>query len=157
MPQKYKVFINNSPKIINDNWERFCSDYKIIYASGGVVINSHNEVLMIYRNGMWDLPKGKREVGESDKECALREVVEECGLTNLSLNSFLKKTYHTYELNGESILKITSWFLMHSDFRGIFIPQTTEGIIDVKWVNKNNLDDYAKNTFGNIAEILLEL
>ena len=112
---------------------------------------------MIYRNGMWDLPKGKREVGESDKECALREVVEECGLTNLSLNSFFKKTYHTYELNGESILKITSWFLMHSDFKGIFIPQITEGIIDVKWVNKNNLDEYAKNTFGNIAEILLEL
>ena len=106
---------------------------------------------------MWDLPKGKREVGESDKECALREVVEECGLTNLSLNSFLKKTYHTYELNGESILKITSWFLMHSDFRGIFVPQTAEGIEDVKWVNKNNLYDYAKNTFGNIAEILLEL
>ena len=41
---------------------------------------------------MWDLPKGKREVGESDKECALREVDEECGLTNLSLNRFLKKT-----------------------------------------------------------------
>ena len=36
---------------------------------------------MIHRNGMWDF-KGKREVGESDKECALREVVEECGLTN---------------------------------------------------------------------------
>ena len=46
---------------------------------------------------------------------------------------------------------------MYSDFRGIFIPQTTEGIIDVKWVNKNNLYDYAKNTFGNIAEILLNL
>ena len=46
---------------------------------------------------------------------------------------------------------------MHSDFKGIFTPQTTEGITDVKWVNKNNLDEYAKNTFGNIAEILLEL
>ena len=122
-----------------------------------MVINSNNEVLMIYRNGMWDLPKGKREVGESDNVCAFREVIEECGLTNLSLNSFLKKTYHTYELNGVSILKITSWFLMHSDFKGIFIPQKSEGIMDVKWVNKNNLDKYAKNTFGSIAEILLEL
>ena len=46
---------------------------------------------------------------------------------------------------------------MHSDFRGRFIPQTIEGIIEVKWVNKNNIHDYAKNTFGNIAEILLEL
>ena len=46
---------------------------------------------------------------------------------------------------------------MHSDFKGIFVPQQSEGIMDVKWVNKNNLENYAKNTFGNIAEILLEL
>ena len=155
--QKYKVYRNSDFEIVTNNWQSYCAKHILIEAAGGFVQNPEGQLLMIYRNGKWDLPKGKREVGESDKDCALREVVEECGLTNLSLNSFFKKTYHTYELNGESILKITSWFLMHSDYRGIFIPQTSEGIMNVKWVNRNNIDKYVKNTFGNIAEILLEL
>ena len=64
MQQKYKVFINNQPKIIDHNWNKFCEKYKMIYASGGVVFN-HDKLLMIFRNGFWDLPKGKIELNES--------------------------------------------------------------------------------------------
>ncbi|MDY7105728.1 MAG: NUDIX hydrolase [Actinomycetota bacterium] len=40
------------------------------------------EVLTIHRpkRADWSLPKGKREPGESDEECAVREVEEETGL-----------------------------------------------------------------------------
>ncbi len=40
------------------------------------------EVLLVYRPkyGDWTFPKGKAEPGESDEECALREVDEETGL-----------------------------------------------------------------------------
>jgi hypothetical protein len=64
MQQKYKVFINNQPKIIDHNWNQFCEKYKMIYASGGVVFNNE-KLLMIFRNGFWDLPKGKIEINES--------------------------------------------------------------------------------------------
>src|SRR6476646_10094607 len=48
--------------------------YSPIDAAGGVVINEQDAVLMIYRRGKWDLPKGKCDEGEEIAECALREV-----------------------------------------------------------------------------------
>ena len=113
MQQKYKVFINNQPKIIYHNWEEFCDNYKMIFASGGVVL-SNEKLLMIFRNGLWDLPKGKMELHETELECALREVEEECGIDNLRVIKFLKYTYHTYIENNQAILKKTSWYLMSS-------------------------------------------
>ena len=61
--QKYKVYINKELKIITDNWDDFCAKYILIQAAGGLVYNSKNQLLMIFRNGKWDLPKGKLEVG----------------------------------------------------------------------------------------------
>ena len=45
-----------------------------IIAAGGKVVNSKNEILFIYRNNKWDLPKGKAERNENIAETALREV-----------------------------------------------------------------------------------
>ena len=56
-----------------------------IRAAGGLLIRSGKEfdateMLLIFRNSVWDLPKGKLEEGESVPECAVREVSEEIGL-----------------------------------------------------------------------------
>jgi 8-oxo-dGTP diphosphatase len=56
-----------------------------VHAAGGVPVregSSGLEVLVVHRPryGDWTFPKGKRERGESDEECALREVLEETGL-----------------------------------------------------------------------------
>jgi len=47
--------------------------------AGGLVTNENNELLMIFRRGKWDLPKGKADEGETVEACALREVEEETG------------------------------------------------------------------------------
>ena len=154
MPQKYKVYFNNEPKIITDNWEIFCADYYLIEAAGGLVYNNENQILMIFRNNKWDLPKGKLEQNENIKECAIREVQEECGVTGLSIVSFLKDTYHTYEINGKKILKRTYWFAMNTDFKGSLVPETEEGITEVVWVDKDQLAEKINNSFGNIKELL---
>ena len=151
--QKYKVYINNSPKIITDNWEEFCSDYSIIEAAGGVVYNDKNQLLMIFRNEKWDLPKGKLEVDENIKECAVREVEEECGVDNLKIISELLSTYHTYKLNGKAILKRTFWFKMLTNYNQELVPQAKEGIIKVEWVNKEDIPYRLNNTYGNIKEL----
>ena len=153
MQQKYKVFINNQPKIIYHNWKQFCENYKMIYASGGVVFNN-NKLLMIYRNGFWDLPKGKMEINESEIECAVREAEEECGIGKLSVIKFLKYTYHTYVEDCQPILKKTSWYLMLSDFNKKLIPQKSEGISKVIWVSKNEIPFKLDNSFENIKDLL---
>ena len=154
MSQKYKVYINNEPKIITDNWKIFCADYSLIEAAGGVVYNKENQLLMIFRNNKWDLPKGKFEMNENVKECAIREVQEECGVSGLSIVNALQDTYHTYEVNEKKILKRTSWFTMYTDFKGSFVPQTEEGITEVVWVDNEQIAEKLNNSFGNIKELL---
>jgi 8-oxo-dGTP pyrophosphatase MutT (NUDIX family) len=59
---------------------------KRIRAAGGLVVRARidgsPEVLLVHRPryGDWTIPKGKAAVGETDEECALREVEEETGL-----------------------------------------------------------------------------
>jgi 8-oxo-dGTP diphosphatase len=56
---------------------------QVVRAAGGVVTrNNASEVLVVHRDRYddWSFPKGKRELGESDEDCALREVEEETGL-----------------------------------------------------------------------------
>lgn len=60
---------------------------EMVRAAGGVITRTNArgelELLMVHRPGHddWSLPKGKREPGETDEQCALREVEEETGLT----------------------------------------------------------------------------
>ena len=156
MKQKYKVFINNEPKIILDNWDIFCNQYVVIYAAGGVVYKD-NSLLMIFRNGKWDLPKGKRELNESDKDCALREVEEECGISDLSIVRFLKYSYHTYFIGEKKILKITAWYLMNSNGEKKLIPQFSEGITHVMWVRPENINTKLENSFNNIIDLFNDI
>jgi len=53
----------------------------VIRAAGGVVLRD-GEIVVVHRPKYddWTLPKGKTEPGESDEECAIREVEEETGL-----------------------------------------------------------------------------
>ncbi|MBK6731528.1 MAG: NUDIX domain-containing protein [Bacteroidetes bacterium] len=129
------------------------SDYKIIKAAGGIVMNNAKDVLMIYRHGMWDLPKGKLELNEKIPEAAIREVMEETGLEDVVIIKKLMKTYHTYLINGNKVLKITHWFLMRSNETD-FIPQIAEGIEHVKWVTTSELENKYKQTYKNIQSVL---
>jgi len=131
----------------------FSSLFKTIKAAGGLVHNGKDEFLLIKRHGLWDLPKGKEEKGEKPEETALREVSEECGIKKIELEDPITETYHTYELNGKLVLKKTSWFKMHYSGNGSFTPQLTEDITEVKWVHKNELGEYLKNTYQSIHEV----
>ena len=102
-------------------------------------------MLFIFRRGKWDLPKGKSDIGETNKQTALREVVEETGIKELVIKNFFKTTFHLVRNNGKYFLKETRWFLMYSNYQGKLHPQVEEGIKSVKWKNikqlKKNKDD----------------
>ena len=141
---------------LSANWNNFTSNYKLVEAAGGLVKNQNGDWLFIYRNGIWDLPKGKLEKGESIEECAVREVAEECGIEEPTITRKLTTTYHTYTLKGERILKPTYWYVMKSADTSKLIPQTEEGITEVKWVATKDAIELAKNSFGSIKEVVSE-
>jgi 8-oxo-dGTP pyrophosphatase MutT (NUDIX family) len=156
MTQKYKVFINNKPKIIVTDWKKFCAHYILIEAAGGLVYNREDELLMIFRNGKWDLPKGKKEEAEEIESCAKREVEEECGVSGLEITGKLTDTYHIYKHNGSKVLKRTYWFKMTTNFEGVLIPKTKEGITKVAWVKQQEIKEKLQNSYGNIKTLLID-
>ena len=119
-------------------------------AGGGLVYNENGDVLFIYRNGKWDLPKGGTEKGEDIEETAIREVEEETGVEGLKITNRLQKTYHIFKRNGDYKLKITHWFEMHSSYEGELTGQLDEGIEKVEWINPNKIPDILSNSYENI-------
>ena len=125
-----------------------------VIAGGGKVHNNKNEILFIFRNGKWDLPKGKAEPKETINQTALREVEEETGISGLSIIKPLDITYHVFKRMDQFYIKITYWFKMHSDYEGVLIPQEKEGITEVKWISESKLTKVLNNSYANIKLLI---
>ncbi len=121
-----------------------------VIAGGGKVYNDKGEVLFIYRNDKWDLPKGKAEGKETIDKTAIREVEEETGISGLSITKPLEMTYHIFKRNGKYKIKVTYWFEMHSSYDGPLCPQEKEGITKVEWLNETQIKDAMTNSYANI-------
>ncbi len=129
---------------------------KKIIAGGGVVVNEKNQVLFIYRRKKWDLPKGKLDPGEDIKACAIREVMEETGIRNLTIGNLIIVTTHSYEENGLNMQKETHWFEMKASTvdNPILTPQLEEDIEKIEWVSLENLEEYLSETYRSIQQVL---
>ena len=119
---------------------------KPIIAAGGVIFikddsSKEPKVLLIYRNGFWDLPKGKLEKGESIPMCAVREVAEETGSEIPILISELSTTYHEYQEKKKHYGKTTYWYSMIYPRIQNLIPQKSEGIEKIDWVKLSEAQD----------------
>ncbi len=125
-------------------------------AGGGLVYNKNGDVLFIFRNGKWDLPKGGIEKGEEIEDTATREVEEETGVNNLVISHKLQKTYHVFKRNGKYKLKITHWFEMRTNFVGTPVAQANEGIEKVAWLNPEQVKEALKNSYENIKLLFEE-
>lgn len=130
-------------------WKKFL----LVKAAGGLVLNEKEEVLLIFRRGKWDMPKGKLDPGESLDFCALREVEEETGLGNLQLKEHLITTYHTYDESGKHILKESHWYRILAKGEQVLKPQTEEEITAAKWVPSPELKNYQTETFPSIIQV----
>ncbi len=125
-----------------------------IDAGGGVVTNENNEVLMIFRRGKWDLPKGKCDDGETIDACALREVSEETGLNKLKLGEKICDTYHVYSQNKQNLLKRTAWYKMKGTIKEEPVPQAEENIQEVRWVKDEELPLIVFKSYEAIREVM---
>lgn len=137
-------------------WSDFKKVFKQIPAAGGLILNSLNQVLMIYRRGHWDLPKGKLDEGEDFQTAALRECKEEVGLEGLILYDKIINTYHVYrEKNNARVLKKTKWYIIKYD--GIKDPviQTEEDIEKYIWIDLQEINSLTP-IYENIKTVITD-
>lgn len=124
------------------------SRFSIIKAAGGVV-SKKDQMLLIFRLGKWDFPKGKFEKGETPKECAVREVEEECAV-KVKAGKHICNTWHTYTQNRKSILKKTYWFEMDCKDDSEMTPQKEEGIEDIRWFYEADAKNALINSYPSM-------
>ncbi len=142
--------------------DAFLAEARRAEAGGGVVRTTDGRVLMMLRRGMWDLPKGHREAGESLRECALREVTEECGLeaTLLEVRDEIASTVHSYRVDGDGPWeqKHTTWFAMV--YRGdpaAGRPQTEEDITAIEWLAGDEARRRAATGYKTVRDVIEKL
>ena len=128
--------------------------YHPIDAAGGIAYNENGSILMIFRKGKWDLPKGKLDAGEDIRECALREVKEETGLKTLVLEDKICDTWHIYEQKNEQIIKCTAWYKMKGSSADKLKPQKEENILEARWVGVKEIAPLAAKSYEAIREVL---
>ncbi|WP_373516403.1 NUDIX hydrolase [Pricia sp.] len=135
--------------------KKFTKKIPLTVAAGGVVTNPEGKVLFIYRKDKWDLPKGRLDKGESIEDCAIREVMEETGVSGLRIENFLRTTYHIYKNDGTQTLKEVHWYAMKTEYDGKLKPEKKEGIVKVKWKGPKKIQKALQNSYTNI-KILFE-
>lgn len=134
-------------------FKRICGLYKEINAGGGIVRNAEGRILMIFRNGFWDFPKGKQEKGEDIETTAGREICEECGLDSVRTGKLICVTHHTYTMEGKNILKHTYWYEAEYTGKADLVPQTEENIEKAVWVTVSEAASLVKDTYPSIREV----
>ena len=138
---------------IEETYRRICGEFVEVNAGGGLVSNRRGDFLLISRNGLWDLPKGHQDPGEPIETTALREVQEETGISELELRDLICITDHCYKRDGKWHLKHTWWYTMSCTGCEECIPQTEEGITEIRWVAKQDLPSYLQQTYPTIIEV----
>lgn len=148
--KEVRLIHKNKDKLL----KKFLKKLPNVVAGGGKVYNENSDILFIYRNGKWDLPKGKTEGKETIEETAIREVTEETGVNGLEIIKPLETTYHIFKRNGRHKIKVTFWFEMTSTFKGDLYAQIEEGITKVEWLNKIQIKEALENSYANIKVLI---
>ena len=156
--------VQNSKRlaVVSDDIEQVFADFRasqrFIEAGGGVTADPQGNLLLIFRNGRWDLPKGKLEPGERIEDCAVREVSEECGLRieELQRKEPITHTFHCYRIREQWVLKRTAWYHMRYVGGQRPQPQTVEGITRAEWIEPERVPELLSGTYYTIGDVFRE-
>lgn len=133
--------------------DQYTALFHPVSAAGGLVLRGDGSLLMMVRDGKIDLPKGKVEKKEAVETAAWREVEEETGLKGHVLGELADKTYHIYLRKGRWDFKTTHWYWMTSTGNQNLVPQTEEGITELRWVKLDELGRSIPETYPQIMEL----
>ncbi|MGH2643113.1 MAG: NUDIX hydrolase [Chitinophagaceae bacterium] len=144
------VWLSHQPEAV---FKSLISHFEHWQAAGGLIVNYRDQVLLMFRRGKWDLPKGKMEPDETPEITARREVTEETGLHNLHIESKLSDTWHAYHQFGKDIMKQTHWFKMQFTGTELTVPQIEEDILDIQWIKPENISKYLQYSYPNLKTV----
>ncbi len=148
--QRAMVYYHNVDKLL----QYFSKCFININAAGGLVWNgNYSEFIGMWRRGFFDLPKGKVEKDETFAKAALREVEEECGITELKIMTALTNTFHIYRINDNLILKKIRWYEMLYEGDSIPTPQISEDIESVFWMKPQDIHKIKDKCYPSVLEI----
>jgi 8-oxo-dGTP pyrophosphatase MutT (NUDIX family) len=122
-------------------------------AAGGILQAPDDYFLFIKRLGRWDLPKGKPEGLETPLQTAIREVIEETGVPEVSNPRFITNSYHTYPSGGETILKETVWYHFHCSEAYPLKPQTEEAIEEAGWIKQAEVERILPEAWPSVRDV----
>ncbi|MDR0367607.1 MAG: NUDIX domain-containing protein [Bacteroidales bacterium] len=134
-------------------WKEIKKYFIFQRAAGGIVFKD-NAILSIYRFDRWDFPKGHVEEGETDRQAAIREVMEETGIEDLSICKDLDCTYHVFPLDDRFVLKETHWYQMQTSSNGKLVAQTEENIEKAVWISRDRLNIIGNNMYFSLVDLL---
>lgn len=140
---------------VEKTFQNFIKNLFLIEAAGGIITNDQKEWLLIKRSGVWDLPKGKVDAGETIRQAAIREVKEETGIESVSIVKELSPSYHIYPLDHEWVFKKTSWFLMLGS-KGRLRPQTEEKISEAAWMHEQSVKKVVPYMYASLLHVIKE-
>ncbi len=138
---------------LNDLFKNFKTCYTYIESAGGLVLNDKDEVLVIKKDNLWQLPKGKVDKGEKYDAAAIREIGEECGVFNPIIVKQLASTFHVFKTEKNTYLKRTYWYKMFYKGSAIPVPQKEEGIEDARWIDRGDIYEVIKKTHKSLIPI----
>lgn len=124
--------------------------------SAGVVLYRYNNLdnlflLLKYPSGHWDFAKGHREIGETNKQTAVRELAEETGIKDIIfVNGFKRRIYYSYKYAGRMIRKQVIFFLGRTLEENVCLSNEH---LEYVWLNYE--ESLEQVTFDNAKRILV--
>ena len=124
--------------------------------SCGVVIfkqsTSRFYLLLHYKEGHWDFPKGHVESNESELETAIRETKEETGITDIEIvPDFHEKLEYSYLRDGKKMQKSVFFFLGKTKTSKVVISNEHIGY---EWLSFSSAKE--RLTYENAKNILIK-
>lgn len=106
-------------------------------SAGGIIFRPGPDgpeiALVLDRHGVWTLPKGKVEPGETLTQAALREVAEEVGLSGLEVLEEIGCSRYRFRVKAGVVDKTVHLFLLAASEQAQLHPFPSEGIQQADW------------------------
>lgn len=116
-------------------------------SAGAVVYREENGelkfLILKYRFGHWDFPKGSIEEGESELDTVKREIAEETGFEQVKIiEGFKEKIGYYYRAKGNLVYKTVTYFLAETKHKEVKLSQEH---VDYAWISVDEALKYIKH------------